>query len=153
MPCQGIPEPCYSGTVYCLAFTGKLKAPVIAQFLLFILPVDLETAQFILKAVFVANTENTCAGPFLPPSSQLLKTCLTHVIPFHVLTMTRFISSASQLPALLFLTGHSQPASTRAIAAALLQASHSASAKRPRMCWGAPNSGSSYCQCAKFWLA
>lgn len=44
--CQRIPEPCYSGTVYCLAFTGKLKAPVIAEFLLFILPVALETAQF-----------------------------------------------------------------------------------------------------------
>lgn len=50
-----MPEHCYSGAVYCLAFTGKLKAPVIAQFLLFILLVALETAQVILKAASGAS--------------------------------------------------------------------------------------------------
>lgn len=58
LSCQRISEHCYSGTVYCLAFTVKLKTPIIAQFPLFIHLVALKTAQFILKAmsgVYVAS--------------------------------------------------------------------------------------------------
>lgn len=102
LSCRKIPEPCCSGAVYCLACTGKLKAPVIAQFLLFNLLVALETAQFILKTASgtsVANLwEHLCR-------TTLSHTSLGHVLsmlsPFYVLTMTYFTSSTSKLAALL----------------------------------------------------
>lgn len=58
LSCQRISEHFYSGMVYCLAFTVKLKTLLIAQFLLFIHLIALKTAQFILKAmsgVYVAS--------------------------------------------------------------------------------------------------
>lgn len=71
LSCRRIPEPCFSAAAYCLAFSGKLKAAVIAQFLLFILLVALETAQRTLKAASGAQPAPRipARGPFHRPFS------------------------------------------------------------------------------------
>lgn len=115
LSCQRTPEHCYSGTVYCLAFTGKLKAPVIAQYLLFILLIALETAQFILKAASGASVANP--WEYL---CRALFTTLSHTSSGHILSVSSPFMSL-QWPVLLavlhnfLLSSHrrwSQPAST-----------------------------------------
>jgi len=153
LSCKRIPEPCYSGAVYRLAFTGKLKASIIAQFLLFILLVALETAQFILKAASGASVANpweylcralftilshTSAGPILSMSSPFMSLqwrVLLAVLHSFLLAFC-WQGAPSQLPCML-------------ISAASTPAARSASTERPSACWGAPSSGSPYCQFAE----
>lgn len=56
----------------------------------------------------------TVQGPSHHPFTHLLRTYLIHVIPFYILTMTWFTSSALRLLALLLPTRCCQPASTPA---------------------------------------
>lgn len=152
LSCERIPEPCYSGTVYCLAFTGKLKATIVTQFLLCIL-VALETAQFILKAASGASVAN--------PQEYLCRalfTTLSHTSSGHILSMSSPFTSL-QWPVLLavahnFLLSSYWPGAPSQlphvlISAASFQAAHSSSATCPNIRWCAPSSGLSYCQYAK----
>lgn len=148
LSCQRIPEPCYSGTVYCLAFTGKLKAPVVAQFLLSVLLVALETAQFILEAASGVSVAS-------PWEYLYLFTTLSHTSSGHIFSMSPPFMSLQWMPVLLavfhnFLLSY-QPGTPGQlpyvlISAASFQAARSASAECPSTRWGAPSSASPYCQ-------
>lgn len=84
-------EHCYSGMVYCLALTVKLKTPLIAQFLFFIHVAALKTAVYSQGYIWCICSHPlriTVQGPFYHPFTHLLRTYLIHVIPFYVLTMT-----------------------------------------------------------------